>query len=205
MQQATTTAAALGGIVALGAAAPNAAFSSMLTKFGLASISGYQTVSLGVFGCVCWGVDNPLCFSLFLSLSFSLSLSLPLCVYVCVCMCVYTEGYLYNACQCWTLYHTYILFTHMHTQTHTGVWCDTCTALPPHECNQCHIWSHCCWRYVLCVDALCVYDSELHMCVRFFSMSACSLSPIDYCTLSHMHMKTYTHTHTHTHTHTQQG
>lgn len=44
MQHASYTAAGLASIVALGAAAPNAAFSSMLTKFGLASISGYQTV-----------------------------------------------------------------------------------------------------------------------------------------------------------------
>lgn len=48
MQQATYTAAGLASIVALGAAAPNAAFSSMLTKFGLASISGYQTVRITV-------------------------------------------------------------------------------------------------------------------------------------------------------------
>lgn len=38
------TAAAGMGLLALGAASPSAAFSSMLTKFGLASICGYQAV-----------------------------------------------------------------------------------------------------------------------------------------------------------------
>jgi len=47
MNSAKTTAGAVGAIVAVGAVAPNAAFSAMMTKFGLASICGYQTV---------WGV-----------------------------------------------------------------------------------------------------------------------------------------------------
>ncbi|GIL91985.1 hypothetical protein Vretimale_18536 [Volvox reticuliferus] len=46
-QNAITTSAAIAGTLLVGAASPNAAFSSMLTKFGLASICGYQTV---------WGV-----------------------------------------------------------------------------------------------------------------------------------------------------
>ncbi|GLC33858.1 hypothetical protein PLESTB_000811600 [Pleodorina starrii] len=46
-QNAITTSAAIAGTLLIGAGSPNAAFSSMLTKFGLASICGYQTV---------WGV-----------------------------------------------------------------------------------------------------------------------------------------------------
>ncbi len=41
---ATGTAAGLAGLLALGAASPSSAFSSMVAKFGLASICGYQTV-----------------------------------------------------------------------------------------------------------------------------------------------------------------
>ncbi|EFJ50339.1 hypothetical protein VOLCADRAFT_58405, partial [Volvox carteri f. nagariensis] len=46
-KNAMATSAAIAGTLLVGAASPNAAFSSMLTKFGLASICGYQTV---------WGV-----------------------------------------------------------------------------------------------------------------------------------------------------
>ncbi|KAG2488659.1 hypothetical protein HYH03_012821 [Edaphochlamys debaryana] len=46
-KSAITTSAAIAGALAIGMSAPNPAFSSMLTKFGLASICGYQTV---------WGV-----------------------------------------------------------------------------------------------------------------------------------------------------
>jgi hypothetical protein len=46
MRSAVSTAAGLTALVGLGAASPGSAFSSMLTKFGLASICGYQTVSL---------------------------------------------------------------------------------------------------------------------------------------------------------------
>lgn len=48
---ATGTAAGLGGLLALGAASPGSTFSSMVAKFGLASICGYQTV---------WGVTPAL-------------------------------------------------------------------------------------------------------------------------------------------------
>lgn len=48
---AMTTTGALGGLMALGYVSPGPAFSSMLTKFGLASICGYQTV---------WGVTPAL-------------------------------------------------------------------------------------------------------------------------------------------------
>lgn len=41
---ATGTAAGLAGLLALGVASPGSAFSSMVAKFGLASICGYQTV-----------------------------------------------------------------------------------------------------------------------------------------------------------------
>eukprot|EP00884_Botryococcus_braunii_P006438 jgi/Botrbrau1/15796/Bobra.4_1s0147.1 len=51
MQRATTTAGALAAVLAAGALSPNPQFSSMLTKFGLASICGYQTV---------WGVTPAL-------------------------------------------------------------------------------------------------------------------------------------------------
>jgi NAD(P) transhydrogenase len=51
LRSAGSTAAGLAAISALGAVSPNAAFSSMLTKFGLASICGYQTV---------WGVTPAL-------------------------------------------------------------------------------------------------------------------------------------------------
>ena len=44
-------AAGVGAVLALAAASPGAAFSSMVTKFGLASIVGYQTV---------WGVTPAL-------------------------------------------------------------------------------------------------------------------------------------------------
>ena len=51
LQNALVTSAGIGGALALGSVAPNAAFSSMMTKFGLASICGYQTV---------WGVTPAL-------------------------------------------------------------------------------------------------------------------------------------------------
>ena len=51
LQNALTTTAGITGALALGSIAPNAAFSSMVTKFGLASICGYQTV---------WGVTPAL-------------------------------------------------------------------------------------------------------------------------------------------------
>lgn len=51
MRSALTTSGALGSVLALGYASPNPAFTSMLTKFGLASICGYQTV---------WGVTPAL-------------------------------------------------------------------------------------------------------------------------------------------------
>lgn len=51
LQSAAATAIGLSAIVGLGAASPSSAFSSMLTKFGLASICGYQTV---------WGVSPAL-------------------------------------------------------------------------------------------------------------------------------------------------
>ena len=51
LQNALTTTAGVAGAMALGGVAPNAAFSSMMTKFGLASICGYQTV---------WGVTPAL-------------------------------------------------------------------------------------------------------------------------------------------------
>ena len=51
MRSATTSALGLTGIMAMGFASPSALFSSMVTKFGLASICGYQTV---------WGVSPAL-------------------------------------------------------------------------------------------------------------------------------------------------
>lgn len=51
MRSAASTAVGLSAIAALGAASPGPAFSSMLAKFGLASICGYQTV---------WGVTPAL-------------------------------------------------------------------------------------------------------------------------------------------------
>lgn len=51
LQNALTTTGGIAGALALGSIAPNAAFSSMVTKFGLASICGYQTV---------WGVTPAL-------------------------------------------------------------------------------------------------------------------------------------------------
>ena len=51
LQNALTTTAGVAGAMALGGVAPNAVFSSMMTKFGLASICGYQTV---------WGVTPAL-------------------------------------------------------------------------------------------------------------------------------------------------
>lgn len=51
LQNALTTTAGVGAVMGLGAIAPNVAFSSMMTKFGLASICGYQTV---------WGVTPAL-------------------------------------------------------------------------------------------------------------------------------------------------
>ena len=51
LQQVSTTAVGLTAIAAMGAVSPGAAFSSMLAKFGLASICGYQTV---------WGVTPAL-------------------------------------------------------------------------------------------------------------------------------------------------
>lgn len=51
LRSALGTAAGLGAVVTLGAAAPTPAFASMLTKFGLASVCGYQTV---------WGVTPAL-------------------------------------------------------------------------------------------------------------------------------------------------
>merc|ERR1719337_473756 len=47
MSSAMTATAGLGGLMALGLASPGAAFSSMVTKFGLSSVAGYQVV---------WGV-----------------------------------------------------------------------------------------------------------------------------------------------------
>lgn len=44
LQSVATTAVGLTALVGMGAASPGPAFSSMLTKFGLASICGYQTV-----------------------------------------------------------------------------------------------------------------------------------------------------------------
>lgn len=51
MSNALTTTGAMAGILGMGMLSPNAAFSSMMTKFGLASICGYQTV---------WGVTPAL-------------------------------------------------------------------------------------------------------------------------------------------------
>ena len=51
LRNALGTAGAVGGVLALGAGAPGPAFSGMATKFGLASICGYQTV---------WGVTPAL-------------------------------------------------------------------------------------------------------------------------------------------------
>ena len=51
LRSASTSALGLTGIMALGFASPSALFSSMVTKFGLASICGYQTV---------WGVSPAL-------------------------------------------------------------------------------------------------------------------------------------------------
>ncbi|CAD7700091.1 unnamed protein product [Ostreobium quekettii] len=51
LQNALSTTGALGSVVAMGALSPGPAFSSMMTKFGLASICGYQTV---------WGVTPAL-------------------------------------------------------------------------------------------------------------------------------------------------
>ena len=48
MRNATATAVGLTTIVGLGAVSPGPTFSSMLTKFGLASICGYQTVRTSV-------------------------------------------------------------------------------------------------------------------------------------------------------------
>ena len=51
MQSALMTSGAVASVLGLGAISPNPAFSAMLTKFGLASICGYQTV---------WGVTPAL-------------------------------------------------------------------------------------------------------------------------------------------------
>lgn len=51
MRTAIATTAGLGGVVALSLGHPSPAFSSMLTKFGLSVIGGYQTV---------WGVQPAL-------------------------------------------------------------------------------------------------------------------------------------------------
>lgn len=51
LKNALVTAGSAGAVMAIGAVSPGAAFSSMLTKFGLASICGYQTV---------WGVTPAL-------------------------------------------------------------------------------------------------------------------------------------------------
>jgi NAD(P) transhydrogenase len=51
LRNALTTTGAAAATLAIGAVSPGAAFSSMLTKFGLASICGYQTV---------WGVTPAL-------------------------------------------------------------------------------------------------------------------------------------------------
>lgn len=51
LNNALVTTGGLGAIMALGAASPGAVFSSTVTKFGLASICGYQTV---------WGVTPAL-------------------------------------------------------------------------------------------------------------------------------------------------
>lgn len=50
-QNALTTTAAMGSMMAVGYVSPGPVFSSMVTKFGLASICGYQTV---------WGVTPAL-------------------------------------------------------------------------------------------------------------------------------------------------
>lgn len=44
MRSATVTTAAAAAAIALGVSAPSTAFMGMVTKFGLASICGYQTV-----------------------------------------------------------------------------------------------------------------------------------------------------------------
>lgn len=44
MNNALVTTGAFAGMLVMGAASPNPAFTSMMTKFGLASICGYQTV-----------------------------------------------------------------------------------------------------------------------------------------------------------------
>jgi len=51
LNNALVTTGGLGAIMALGVASPGAVFSSMVTKFGLASVCGYQTV---------WGVTPAL-------------------------------------------------------------------------------------------------------------------------------------------------
>lgn len=51
LNNALVTTGGLGAIMALGVASPGAVFSSMVTKFGLASVCGYQTV---------WGVSPAL-------------------------------------------------------------------------------------------------------------------------------------------------
>ena len=51
LNNALATTGGLGAVMALGVASPGAVFSSMVTKFGLASICGYQTV---------WGVTPAL-------------------------------------------------------------------------------------------------------------------------------------------------
>ncbi len=55
MRSAATTAAGLTALVGLGAASPGPAFSAMLTKFGLASVCGYQVRSVFVVGF--WGFE----------------------------------------------------------------------------------------------------------------------------------------------------
>ena len=51
LNNALATTGGLGAVMALGVASPGAVFSSMVTKFGLASVCGYQTV---------WGVTPAL-------------------------------------------------------------------------------------------------------------------------------------------------
>lgn len=51
LNNALVTTGGLGAVMALGVASPGAVFSSMVTKFGLASVCGYQTV---------WGVTPAL-------------------------------------------------------------------------------------------------------------------------------------------------
>lgn len=66
MKSVTATAAGLTALVGLGAASPGPAFSSMVTKLGLASICGYQTVCcfgqwINVHAFIWENISNTLC------------------------------------------------------------------------------------------------------------------------------------------------